>query len=79
MFNRWYYDEKYHRQRVACHRYQKLRHINFFKKDLQQMFLKWMFQSNEFNPENFNTLAVTLKQNASKQERHGGNHGKLSI
>ena len=33
------------------------------------MFLKWMLQSKEF----------TLKQNASKQERHWGNRGKLSV
>ena len=34
------------------------------------MFSNWMLWSNEFNPENFNTLAITLKWHASKQELH---------
>ena len=42
------------------------------------MFLNWMLQSKEFNPENFNTSAVNLKRHASKQELHGGNHGEIS-
>ena len=42
------------------------------------MFLNWMLQSKEFNPENFNTTAVNLKRHASKQELHGGNHGEIS-
>ena len=32
------------------------------------MFLNWMLQSKEFNPENLKTLAIILKQHASKQE-----------
>ena len=32
------------------------------------MFSNWMLQSKEFNPENFNTSAITLKRHASKQE-----------
>ena len=42
------------------------------------MFLNWMLQSKEFNPENFNTSAINLKRHASKQELHGGNHGEIS-
>ena len=41
------------------------------------MFLNWMLQSKEFNPENFNTSAINLKQHASKQELHGGNQGEI--
>ena len=37
------------------------------------MFLNWMLQSKEFNPENFNTSAINLK----RQEPHGGNHGEI--
>ena len=37
-----------------------------------------MLQSKEFNPENFNTSAINLKQHASKQELHGENHGEIS-
>ena len=37
-----------------------------------------MLQSKEFNPENFNTLAINLKRHASKQELQGGNHGEIS-
>ena len=42
------------------------------------MFSNWMLQSKEFDPENFNTSAITLKRHASKQELHGGNHWELS-
>ena len=35
--------------------------------------------SKEFNPENFNTSAITLKQHASKQEIHGENYGELRV
>ena len=42
------------------------------------MFLNWMPQSKALNPENFNNLAINLKQHASKQELHGGNHGENS-
>ena len=42
------------------------------------MFLNWMLQSKEFNPENFNTSAINLKRHASKQELHDGNHGEIS-
>ena len=42
------------------------------------MFLNWMLQSKEFNPENLNTSAINLKQYASKQELLGGNHGEIS-
>ena len=41
------------------------------------MFLNWMLQNKEFNPENFNTSAMNHKRHASKQE-HGGNHGEIS-
>ena len=41
------------------------------------MFLNWMLQSKEFNPENLNTSAINLKQHASKQEPHGGNRGEI--
>ena len=42
----------------------------FFKKtfeNFKQMLSNWMLQSKEFNPENSNTSAITLKQHASKQ------------
>ena len=78
MFDSWYYVKKHQRKRVAYYSYQKLRQTNFFQEKLWQMFLNWMLQSKELNPENFNTSAITLKQRASKQELHGGNHGKLS-
>ena len=42
------------------------------------MFLNWMLQSKEFNPENFNTSAINLKRHASKQELHGGNPGEIT-
>ena len=42
------------------------------------MFLNWMLQSKEFNPENFNTPAINLKRHASKQELHGGNNGEIT-
>ena len=69
MVDSWYYVEKYQRKRVAGYCYQE---------KLRQMFLNWMLQSKEFNPENFNTSAINLKGHASKQELHGGNHGKIS-
>ena len=34
------------------------------------MFSNWILQSKEFNPENFNTSAITLKLHALKQELH---------
>ena len=34
------------------------------------MLSNWMLESKEFNPENFNTLAITLKRHALKQELH---------
>ena len=37
-----------------------------------------MLQSKEFNPENSNTSAITLKRHALKQELYGGNHGNLA-
>ena len=36
-----------------------------------------MLQNKEFKAENFNTLAITLKLHALKQELHG-NHGNLA-
>ena len=42
------------------------------------MFLNWVLQSKEFNPENFDTSTINLKQHALKQELHGGNHGETS-
>ena len=42
------------------------------------MFLNWTLQSKEFNPENSSTSAINLKQHASKQDLHGGNHGEIS-
>ena len=42
------------------------------------MFLNWILQSKEWNPENFNTLAITLKQHASRQELHGEITGNLA-
>ena len=42
------------------------------------MFLNWMLQSKEFIRENFNTSTINLKQHASKQELHGGNHVEIS-
>ena len=52
MVDSWYYVEKYQRKRVAGYCYQE---------KLRQMFLNWMLQSKEFNPENFNTSAINLK------------------
>ena len=34
------------------------------------MFSNWTLQSKEFNQENFNTSAITLKRHALKQELH---------
>ena len=42
------------------------------------MFSNWMLQSKEFNPENFNASAITLKQHVSKQELHGEIMGNLA-
>ena len=42
------------------------------------MFSNWMLQSKEFNPENFNTLAIILKGHASKLEIEGENDEELS-
>ena len=42
-----------------------------FSRKLWQMFSNWMLQSKEFNPKNFNTLTITIKQHASKQELLG--------
>ena len=42
------------------------------------MFSNWMLHGKEFSPENFNTLVITLKEHALKQELFWGNHGKLS-
>ena len=73
----WYYVEKYKCKRVACYFYQKLSHTNLFKKNFGKC-SHWVLQSKEFNPENLNTSAITLKRHASKQERHRGNHEELS-
>ena len=78
MVDSWYYVEKYQRKRVAGYCYQRPRQTNFFQEKIRQMFLNWMLQSKEFNPENFNTSAINLKRHALKQELHGGNHGEIS-
>ena len=57
-----YYVEKYCK-RAVCYCYQKPRQTNFFKKNFGKC-----SHSREFNPENSNILAITLRQHASKQE-----------
>ena len=75
----WYYDEKYQCKKVACYCYQKLRQTNFFKKNFGNFLISnWMLQSKEFNPENSNTWAITIKRHASRQELYGGNRGNLA-
>ena len=77
--NSRYCVEKYQHKRVACHCYQKLTQTN--QEKLRQMFLNWMLQSKESSPENFNTLAITLKLGFKlgfKTRASRGNHGNLT-
>ena len=62
MLYRWYYDEKFHFQRVACYCYQKIRHTKFFKKNLRQMFLNGCFKAR-----NSTRKTLTLRQSPSNK------------
>ena len=73
----WYYVEKYQRKRVAYYCYQKLilgRLI--FQEKLRQMFLNWMLQNKEFNPENltlWQSPSSNMLQSKSFMEEITGN------
>ena len=56
----WYYVEKYQRRRVACYCYQKLRQINFFKKNFGKC-----SQNGCFKARNSTRKTLTLRESPS--------------